>query len=100
MEEKVLRKNILKHENLKEWLPLMAERLEALTEFTPDSVEQAIRGLATELDLKAGILINGARTAVTGQAAGPGLFEVLAAVGNDRVVRRLREVPSFFEAME
>jgi len=100
MEEKVLRKNILKHENLKEWLPLMAERLEALKEFTPDSVEQAIRGLATELDLKAGILINGARTAVTGQAAGPGLFEVLAAVGNDRVVRRLREVPSFFEAME
>jgi glutamyl-tRNA synthetase len=100
MDEKVLRKNILKHENLKEWLPSMAERLEALAEFTPDSVEQAIRGLATELDVKAGILINGARTTVTGQAAGPGLFDVLAAVGKERVVRRLREAPSLFEVME
>jgi glutamyl-tRNA synthetase len=98
MEEKVVRKNILKHENLKEWLPLMAERLEALAEFTPDSVEQAIRGLATELDVKAGILINAARAAVTGQAAGAGLFDVLAAVGKERVVRRLREAPSLFEA--
>jgi glutamyl-tRNA synthetase len=100
MEEKVLRKNILKHDNLKEWLPLMAERLEPLAEFTPDSVEQAIRGLATELDVKAGILINGARAAVTGQAAGPGLFDVLAAVGKQRVVQRLREAPSLYEAME
>jgi glutamyl-tRNA synthetase len=100
MEEKVLRKNILKHENLKEWLPLMAERLEALAEFTPDSVEQAIRRLATELDVKAGILINGARAAVTGQAAGAGLFDVLAAVGKERVVRRLREAPSLFESIE
>jgi glutamyl-tRNA synthetase len=99
MDEKVLRKNILKHENLKDWLPLMAERLEALTEFTSDSVEQALRGLATELDVKAGILINAARTAVTGQAAGPGLFDVLTAVGKERVVRRLRDASSLFEAM-
>jgi glutamyl-tRNA synthetase len=99
MDEKVLRKNILKHDNLKEWLPLMAERLEVLAEFTPDSVEQVIRSLAAELDVKAGILINGARAAVTGQAAGPGLFDVLAAVGNDRVVRRLQQAPSLFEAM-
>ncbi|MBW2581863.1 MAG: glutamate--tRNA ligase, partial [Deltaproteobacteria bacterium] len=51
-------------------------------------------------DVKAGILINGARTAVTGQAAGAGLFDVLATVGKERVVRRLRQAPSFFEAME
>ena len=100
MEEKVVRKNILKHANLRQWLPLMAERLETVAEFTAESVEQAIRGLATELDVKAGILINAARTAVTGQAAGPGLFDVLAAVGKERVVRRLRDVPSLFETME
>jgi glutamyl-tRNA synthetase len=100
MEEKVVRKNILKHANLKQWLPLMAERLETVAEFTAESVEQAIRGLAAELDVKAGILINAARTAVTGQAAGPGLFDVLVAVGKDRVVRRLREAPSLFETME
>jgi glutamyl-tRNA synthetase len=94
--DKVLRKNILKHENLKEWLPLMAERLEALQEFTVHEIEQVIRDLAAELDVKPGILINGARAAVTGQAAGPGLFEVLAAVGKERVLHRLREVPNLY----
>ena len=96
MEEKVLRKNILKHEDLREWLPAMAERLEPLDDFVPESIEEAIRGLAAELDVKAGILINGARAAVTGQAAGPGLFDVLAAVGKERVLRRLRQVPRLF----
>ena len=97
IEEKVLNKNILKHENLKEWLPLMAERLETLEEFTVDAIEQSTRGLAAQLDIKAGILINGARAAVTGQAAGPGLFDVLKAVGQERVVRRLRDVPRLYD---
>ena len=96
MDEKVLRKNILKHENLREWLPAMAERLEPLDDFVPESIEEAIRGLAAELDVKPGILINGARAAITGQAAGPGLFDVLAAVGKERVVHRLRQVPRLF----
>jgi glutamyl-tRNA synthetase len=52
--------------------------------------------LAAEIGIKAGILINGARVVVTGQAAGPGLFDVLAAVGKDRVVRRLRNTDSLF----
>ena len=96
IEDQVLRKNILKHEELKQWLPLLADRLEALEEFTVDLIEQVIRDLAAELDAKAGILINGARAAVTGQAAGPGLFEVLAAVGKERVLHRLREVPNLY----
>ncbi|MFP3870172.1 MAG: glutamate--tRNA ligase [Syntrophobacteria bacterium] len=96
MDEKVLRKNILKHENLKQWLPLMADRLAALEEFTQEAIEETIRGLAGELDINAGLLINGARAAVTGQAAGPGLFEVLEAIGKERVVRRLRVVPRLF----
>ena len=97
IEDQVLRKNILKHENLKQWLPLMAERLEALEVFSDDMIEQVIRNLATELDVKPGILINGARAVVTGQAAGPGLFEVLAAVGKERVLHRLRETPNLYE---
>ncbi len=96
IDEKVLRKNILNNENLKKWLPLLAERLEALEDFDPDSLEKVIRGLAAELDVKAGVLINGARAAITGQAAGPGIFDVLAAVGKERVLHRLREVPRLY----
>ena len=87
----------MKHENLKHWLPLMADRLEALEEFSVDRIEEVIRDLAVELDIKPGVLINGARAAVTGQAAGPGLFEVLAAVGKERVLRRLRQAPNLYQ---
>jgi len=96
IDDQVVRKNVLKHENLKHWLPLMADRLEALEEFSVPLIEQVIRDLAVELNVKAGILINGARAAVTGLAAGPGLFEVLAAVGKERVLHRLRGAPNLY----
>jgi glutamyl-tRNA synthetase len=53
--------------------------------------------MAEELDIKAGILINGIRTAVTGQAKGPGLFDILMAVGQSRVVERLRRAVDLFQ---
>ncbi len=96
IDEKVLRKNILNNENLKKWLPLLAERLEALEDFSVEPLEEVIRGLAVELDVKAGVLINGARAAITGQAAGPGIFDVLATVGKERVLHRLRAVPRLY----
>ena len=46
--------------------------------------------LAEELEIKAGILINGCRAVVSGHLAGPGLFDLLAAIGQERVVARLR----------
>jgi glutamyl-tRNA synthetase len=89
-------KNVAKHMGLRQWLPLLADRLAQLDDFTSQPIEGIIRDLAAEIGTKAGILINGARVVVTGQAAGPGLFEVLAAVGKDRVVRRLRNTDSLF----
>jgi len=96
IDDQAVSKNLLKHESLKHWLLLMADRLETLEEFTVPLIEQVIRDLAVELDVKAGILINGARAAVTGLAAGPGLFEVLAAVGKERVLHRLRNIPNLY----
>ncbi|MEJ2270441.1 MAG: hypothetical protein P8Y04_11820, partial [Desulfobulbaceae bacterium] len=63
----------------------------ALKNFNKDETERAIRELAEELDIKAGIIINGTRTVVTGQAAGAGLFDVLVAVGRERVTARLKK---------
>ncbi len=95
-EEKALRKNVLKHEGLKEWFPILADRFEALTSFTQDEVERVMREYATELDIKPGILINGSRAVVTGRLAGPSMFEALEIMGQDRVVVRLRGIASFF----
>jgi len=88
---KPMRKNLEKFEHIREWLGLLADRFEQLADFTREEAERSTRELADELDIKAGILINGTRTVVTGQAAGAGLFEVLMAIGKDRVIARLKK---------
>jgi glutamyl-tRNA synthetase len=94
---KALKKNVLKHEGLKEWLPLIAERLDKLEAYSLEETERVIREVAEELEVKPGVLINGIRSVVTGQAVGPGLFDVLMAIGRDRIVTRLRKTPTLFE---
>jgi len=95
---KPLKKNILKHPELKTWLPKLAERLGKLSSFTEEEVERVSREMATELDIKPGILINGMRTVLTGQLAGPSMFTVLVALGRETVVRRLSNIDRLYEA--
>jgi len=97
IEPKALKKNILKHEKLKEWFPVLADRLHAIKKFSVEETENTIRVMAEELGIKVGILTNGIRAVVTGQLAGPGLFDVLVAVGQNRVVERLRKAVKLFE---
>lgn len=73
----------------REGLGKLAGRLEASDEFTEASVEAALRELATETGAKAGLLINGARAALTGQSVGPSAFHVFTAIGRERSIERL-----------
>jgi glutamyl-tRNA synthetase len=84
-----VKKNLAK-EGLTELLGGLADRLSELTDFTHESVETALRRFAEEKGTKAGVLINAARTALTGQSVGPGMFEVFLLMGRDRSVARLR----------
>jgi glutamyl-tRNA synthetase len=97
IESRALKKNIFKYPDLKKWLPLLADRLQALENFTASETENTIREMAEELQIKPGILINGIRTVVTGQLAGPGIFDILTTVGQRRVVNRLRMAPALFD---
>lgn len=74
----------------REGLGKLAERLAASPEFTEESVEKDLRDAAAEMGVKAGLLINGARAALTGQAAGPGAFHIFTAIGRERAIARLR----------
>ncbi len=67
----------------------LSARYSAAAEFTEASTEAVLRGFAEEKGLKAGVLINGARVALTGQGVAPSLFAVMAALGKERVVKRL-----------
>ncbi len=82
--------------------PGLPERLEALTgryaglgEFTVAAVEAALRGLAEEQGVKAGALIHPTRMALSAAAAGPPLFDLVAAMGREATVRHLANFIAF-----
>ncbi len=68
------------------------ERLASVEPFDPAAIESALRELAAARAIKPGVLIHATRVAVTGQSVSPGIFDVLALVGRDRVLRRLDDV--------
>ncbi len=76
----------------RELLRELSPKLAALPEYTEQTVEAEVRALAAGRGVKAGVIINGARAALTGQHAGPSAFAVFACVGRDRAVRRLAGV--------
>ncbi len=76
-------------------LEALRNRLAGLDAFDAASTEAALRGLAAETGIKAGELIGAVRVAVTGRGQAPGLFEVLAVLGRDRVLQRLDRMVHF-----
>ncbi len=96
VEEKPLKKNVLKHPDLTTWMPMLAERFADLPDFNQESTEATARKLAEELEIKPGILINGMRTVLTGQLAGPGMFHILTTLGQKRVMERLGDIAHLY----
>jgi glutamyl-tRNA synthetase len=64
------------------------ERLQALI-FDAPSLEDALRTLATELELKAGDFFGLLRVATTGRTAAPPLFQTMASLGKERCLKRI-----------
>ena len=83
-------KKFWKDPALAELLPALAAVLEQVEPFDPPRTEAALRGFAEQRGVKAGLLINAARVALTGQAVAPGIFEVMALLGKHRTVGRLK----------
>ena len=61
----------------------------ALEVFDETNTEAVVRATAEEAGVKAGEIIHPVRVAVSGRPTGPGLFEMLAVLGQDRCLRRL-----------
>ncbi len=70
-------------------LEIAQERLEELIEFNMESLEEMLRPLAVELDLKTGQLFGTLRVAVTGRTAAPPLFQTMAVLGKERCLKRI-----------
>jgi glutamyl-tRNA synthetase len=73
-----------------ERLGVLEERLAIVEPFTAPAIEALYRGLVEALGLKLVDLAQLTRLAVTGRTASPPLFDVLALLGRDEVLARLR----------
>jgi glutamyl-tRNA synthetase len=99
-------KNLTKFPDLKTWLPELADRFEAelgdsvsspnvsegsaLRPFTEENIEVVIKAFTEEKGTKLGVIMNGARTLLTGVAVGPSMLSVFEILGKERSIMRLR----------
>ena len=100
IETKPLQKNLLKKPELRTLLPELAGVLAELPAWEAASIEPCLREFAEAREVKDGLLINGCRTVLSGQAAGPGAFELIELIGRERTIGRLRAVENLYLAAE
>jgi glutamyl-tRNA synthetase len=74
-----------------ESLQLMLNQFEKLEEFSEENLENAFRAVVDQTGLKLGQIAQPVRVALTGKTASPGIFEVSAILGKDKVISRLQK---------
>ena len=85
---KAARKRLLK-DGAAEVLVALRELLLGLQDFSDTTVETAVRGYGETNEIPVGNLVNPLRVACSGLGHGPGLFEMLSLLGQDRVCARI-----------
>ncbi|MBI5555466.1 MAG: glutamate--tRNA ligase [Elusimicrobia bacterium] len=76
---------------VKEILFKVETELGSVTNFSVAGLEQAIRQLCENNKYKTGEVFHPVRAAVSGRTTGPGLFDLLAVLGRERVINRIRQ---------
>jgi glutamyl-tRNA synthetase len=89
--EAAAREKFWRDERLPAMLAKLADALEALPDWNHDACDAASRAVAAAAGVKAGVLINATRVAIVGRAVAPPLFDTMVALGQKRVVERLRK---------
>lgn len=86
-------KNLNKFPDLRSWLPELADRFEAEFENMPyseENIETVVKAFTEEKGTKLGVIMNGARTLLTGVAVGPSMLSVFETIGLEKTTMRLR----------
>lgn len=87
-------KNLKKFPDLRQWMPELAGRFEAefgngARTFNEMNIEEVVKAFTEEKGTKLGVIMNGARTLLTGVAVGPSMLSVFEIIGLERTVMRL-----------
>ena len=93
-DEKGIRKHFSK-DNEADYLLRVAEELQKLEPYDKESIEALYKSISENLGVSTGRLIHPTRLALTGRTAGPGLFEIMALLGRERTVERLKKAAQY-----
>jgi len=82
------------HKRLKkDYVPLLLKeirkRIEQLSPFTKENLEDMARNLSKDFSLTTGQVFHPLRVSLTGKMKGPGLFELAVVLGKKEVLRRI-----------
>ena len=94
-DEKSVQKYWLR-EGVVDYLQELIIHLESAKTWDEETLETEIRGMAEAKGMGAGKIIHPVRLAITGFGVSPGLFELMAVLGKDKVVRRIRKAVQSF----
>ena len=83
--------NVLNKEGVPDILQALKENLSNLKCWDEESIENAVREIASSLQIKGGQIIHPTRVALSGKKIGPGLFELMVVLGQKRTIKRLEE---------
>ena len=95
-------KGVIKHwskdpEKVIQRLEWLRDELISLKIFNTDTIDSTIRELSNRHSLKLALFIHPCRIALTGQTAGPSLFDLIAVIGKETSISRLnnaiRDIP-------
>jgi glutamyl/glutaminyl-tRNA synthetase len=82
--------SVLSEEGVPGILQTLKEKLSALKCWNEESIENAVREVASSLQIKGGKIIHPTRVALSGKKVGPGLFKLMVVLGQDKTVKRLK----------
>ena len=81
-----------------EALKLLTGQFEKLEDFSEKKLENAFKSVMDQTGLKLGKIAQPVRVALTGKTASPGIFEVTAIIGKDKVISRLNKAIRYIQA--
>ena len=87
-DEKVVRKR-WRDSEVNDLMNRYWEKLHELLSWDSESIEEHLRNFADSEEISAGKLIHPIRIAISGQGVGPSLFDVMALLGRERILRRI-----------
>jgi glutamyl-tRNA synthetase len=85
-------------DNVLELMKEMSGRIEQSKRFDQKDIVVLFENFLEEKQIKLGKIAQPVRVALTGKTASPGLFEVMGALGREKVLRRLKEAVKHIRA--